>query len=45
MRREWLMDKRGIILLLLAIVFAGIAECMATNIPPPRTSISASHGK
>jgi hypothetical protein len=27
------MDRRGIILLLLAIVFAGSAECMATNIP------------
>jgi hypothetical protein len=33
MRREWLMDRRGIILLLLAIVFACSAECMATNIP------------
>jgi len=27
------MDRRGIILLLLAIVFAGSAQCMATNIP------------
>ena len=27
------MDRRGIILLMLAIVFAGSAQCMATNIP------------
>ncbi len=27
------MDRRGIILLLLAIVFAGSAQCIATNIP------------
>ena len=33
MRREWLMDRRGIILLLLAIVLAGSAQCVATNIP------------
>jgi hypothetical protein len=33
MRREWLMDRRGIILLLLAIVLACNAQCVATNIP------------